>query len=322
MSKNDKSGRTNLIFYIFVAVAILICSTFGFGGFFIEENQINNPEISEQSEQLYNGNLTLTMIDCGQADSFLFEQNGAIALVDCGTTSTGKDVVEYLKEKNISHLDYVFATHPHDDHMGGMFDIITNFEVTNSVIPKVKKGQVTSKWYLQLMTELVKQNHNIIYPKIGETYKLGEAIISVIGPIEEEPENLNNYSIILKISYGEMDILMTGDAEKKVEKDLIEAGTDLDVEILKIGHHGSDTSTSTEFLDATTPDYALISCKVGNKYNHPNESTLKELQKRNIKVFRTDENGNVTLIITANNINCDSNYGDYVSGEKLERSLK
>ena len=282
------------------------------------------PEISQEEICTPNvdGVLILTMIDCGQGDSFLFSQNGKTALVDCGTRSSGKDVVKYLKENGISHLDYVFGTHPHDDHMGGMYEVITNFDIGLIIIPKIEEGKVLTNWYLQLTNEIAIGGYNYQYAEVGNEYTLGDAVIRVIGQMQE-PNNLNNYSTVMKVSFGNMDIIMTGDAEKSVENEILQSVEILDAEILKLGHHGSDTSTSDEFLDAISPQYALISCAIGNKYNHPTVETMEKLKIRGVKVYRTDESGTVILTITATSIQFSCEPGDYLSGTELkERSTK
>ena len=286
-----------------------------------ESNEtIGTTETTTQMPEMANpsGELTLTMIDVGQADSFLLVQDGKTMLVDCGTRSTGEDVVKYLNEQGITRLDYVIGTHPHDDHMGGMYDVITNFEIGKIIMPEVEVGKVTTNWYVKLMQEIKQGAYELEYAKLGAVYDLGEANFKIIGPIETDESNLNNYSIVLKVTFGDMDVIMTGDAETKVERDIIDSGEALDAEILKIGHHGSDTSSSDEFLDAVSPLYALISAKVGNKYEHPIKSTMQKLEKRKIEVYRTDENGTVVATITANDVKFSTAPGDYLSGTELE----
>ncbi len=279
------------------------------------ETTTQTPEMATPS-----GELTLTMIDVGQADSFLFVRDGKTMLVDCGTRSTGEDVVKYLNEQGITRLDYVIGTHPHDDHMGGMYDVITNFEIGKIIMPEVEAGKVTTNWYVKLMQEIKQGAYELEYAKLGAVYDLGDASFKIIGPIETDESNLNNYSIVLKVTFGDMDIIMTGDAETKVEKTIIESGEALDAEILKVGHHGSDTSSSAEFLDAVSPLYALISTKIGNKYEHPIKSTMEKLEERKIKVYRTDENGTVVATITANDVKFSTAPGDYLSGTELEEA--
>lgn len=277
-------------------------------------------DVTDGTSQFNNeveGELILTMIDVGQADSFLLVQNGKTALIDCGTRSTGKDAVEYLKGLGITRLDYVFGTHPHDDHMGGMYDIITNFEIGKIVIPNVKES-ITTNWYLKLMKEVMSGKYEVIYPKVGDVYALGDATMKVIGPISSPNSNLNNYSTVLKVSFGQMDVIMTGDAETKVEKEILESGEAIDAEILKIGHHGSDTSNSEEWLDSISPQYGLISCKVGNNYEHPIKIVMQRLEDRNVEVYRTDESGTVTATITKDSVSFDKLPGDYLSGPEVE----
>lgn len=325
---NDKSGRTKLVSILAVAVILILATVFGMEvPDFISSTETQN-EVTEQvtsggeaTEQIIDqveGNLILTMINVGQADSFLFVQGDKIALVDCGTRSTGKDVVEYLKNQGITKIDYVFGTHPHDDHMGGMYDVITNFEIGKIILPKIKPQEVTTNWYLKLMKEITTGNYTLEYVELGTMYALGDATMQVIGPIVEPKDNLNNYSTVLKVSFGKMDIIMTGDAEKEVEAAILQTNADLEAEILKVGHHGSDTSSSQAFLEAINPDYALISAKVGNKYNHPTKETMENLRNQNIKVYRTDECGTVIATITSENVTFNTEPGDYLSGTELE----
>ena len=325
-TKNDRKKRLSKTLVTIVILLIVAVVTANQAGESNRNDNGNRPNGQSPSSEVQKpqGELKLTMIDCGQADSFLLEQDGKTCLVDCGTRSTGKDVVKYLKNKGITRIDYLFGTHPHEDHMGGMYDVITNFEIGKVILPEIKDGEVTTNWYLKLMKELKTGKYTLEYSRVGEIYHLGEANIRIIGPIWENSNvDLNNYSIVLKVSFGQMDAIMTGDAEKEVEKAIIDSGIDLDAEILKVGHHGSDTSTSDEFLDAISPDYALISAKVGNKYNHPVKETMDKLKKREIPVYRTDENGTVVATITFNNVTFDCSAGDYLSGTELaERSAK
>lgn len=320
---NGKNGRKKstkeIVITMALVIIILIVTNLQNSMTSEESTQQSTATMTEQTNnQEVEGELTLTMIDVGQADCFLLMQNETTALIDCGTRSTGDDAVEYLKSIGITKLDYVFGTHPHDDHMGGMYDVITNFEVGKIIIPEVKET-ITTNWYIKLMEELQSGGHNVEHPKVGDTYYLGEATIKVIGMIAEPNGNTNNYSPIMKVSFGEMDIIMTGDAETEVEEEILANNVNLDAEILKVGHHGSDTSSSEEFLDAVSPDYALISTKVGNKYEHPIKSTMEHLEERNIEVYRTDENGTVIATITSDSVSFSCEPGDYLSGVELEK---
>ena len=315
---NGKSGQNKLLKALASIIIVIVASFFGVNISDILPNDDANTNHEHNVVQQVDRKLMLHMIDVGQADCFLLVQGEETALVDCGTRSSGKDAVEYLKSMGIARLDYVFGTHPHDDHMGGMYDIITNFDVGKVVVPEVENGEITANWYIKLVKELKTGNYEIEYPELGSVYKLGDATMKVIGPINDANGNTNNYSTVLKVSFGEMDIIMTGDAETEVEEDILNTGENIDAEILKVGHHGSDTSTCDEFLDAIDPDYALISCKVGNKYEHPIKVTMEKLEERNIDVYRTDESDTIVAEITSNEVKFSCEPGDYLSGSELE----
>ena len=320
---NGKSGRKKLaktLATIIAAIVLVIASLWGVDLTSLIPESEAPPTQQEATipNQNVDGDLVVHMIDVGQADCFLLIQDGETALVDCGTRSTGKDAVEYMKELGITTLDYVIGTHPHDDHMGGMYDIITNFEVGTIIIPDSSNGEITANWYLKLMDELKTGDYNVEYPEQGNIYKLEDATMQVLAAETDVGGNTNNYSIVMKVSFGQMDMIMTGDAETEIEELILESGADIDAEILKLGHHGSDTSSSQEFLDAITPDYGLISSKVGNKYEHPIKSTMDKLQNMNVEIYRTDECGSVIMTITTNDVTFNCEPGDYLSGVELE----
>lgn len=321
--KSDRKKLVKILVPIIVMVIVLLLR-FYLEDYFpsIDELPVTTDSLTQATlentvQEKVEGELTLTMINVGQADSFLLVQNGKVALIDCGTRSTGKDVVSYLKSLNITKIDYLFGTHPHDDHMGGMYDVITNFEIGKIILPDVKEGEVTTNWYLKLMQEIKNKKHNLETVKLGTLYNLGDATMKVIGPISKPKGNLNNYSTVLKVTFGNVNIIMTGDAEKDVEAEILKSGEALGADILKVGHHGSDTSSSIAFLEAVNPKYALISAKIGNKYKHPIKETMQNLQARNVTVYRTDECGTVVVTINQDQITFSTNHGDYLSGEEL-----
>lgn len=323
---NTKNGRkkklTKALLAIIILVLVIIVETVITSDKQQEPEQpnISNSQTQEQPTEV-TGELKLHMIDVGQADSFLFVKGDEVALVDCGTRSTGKDAVEYIKSLGITRIGYVFGTHPHDDHMGGMYDIITNFEIGKIIIPQVKEGQVTANWYIKLMKQIVEKNYEVEYSKTGNEYSLGDAKIQIVWQSELEQDNVNNYSNIIKVCLGDMDVLMTGDAETEIEEEVLRSGVQIDAEILKVGHHGSDTSSSDIFLDDVNPDYGLISCKVGNKYEHPTKDTMEKLQQREVEVYRTDECGTVIATITPSGVTFNCEPGDYLSGSELEEKV-
>ena len=319
---NGKSGRNQRVSPLATIIALIIVAIASLLGIdFTDEipTQTTPPTHQEASQPLQpvEGQLVVHMIDVGQADCFLLVQDGMTAMVDCGTRSSGKDAVKYLNNLGITKLDYVIGTHPHDDHMGGMYDVITNFEIGKVIIPDSRDGDITANWYMKLMNELNTGDYEVHYAQEGEVFNLQDAIMHVLSA-ETDVSNTNNYSIVLKVSFGQMDMIMTGDAETQIEEKILESGVDIDAEILKAGHHGSDTSNSEEFLDAISPDYVLISAGLGNKHEHPIKEVMERFEERNIEVYRTDESGSVVVTITTDSVSFSCEPGDYLSGPELE----
>lgn len=315
---NGKSDRNKLVKVLGIIIIVVIASFFRIDiTDLVLEETINS---SQNSISTVEGEFIVHMIDAGQADAFLLIQGEQTALVDCGTRGTGQDVVKYLKELGITKLDYVMGTHPHDDHMGGMYDILCNFDIGTIILPNIKSGQVTTIWYLKLMNKIKTEKYHVEYAAKGDIYNIENTKMQIIAA-QKDCKNLNNYSIVTKVSFGEIDMIMTGDAETEVEEEILKSGINLDAEILKLGHHGSDTSSSEEFLDAVDPDYGLISCEVGNKYEHPSKSIMDKLKERNIEIYRTDEAGSVVITITSNDVAFNCKPGDYLSGIELEEKV-
>ena len=242
--------------------------------------------------------LDITMFDVGQAECFLLEKGQFRVLVDCGSASQGKRIVNSIKERNIGKIDYVFITHPHEDHIGGMSEIIRNFQVDKIVLPSIDETKITAKRYNRLMDSLNSGKYELEVAEKGKTYHIDDVEIKIISDGLYQGSNINNYSTVLKISYGQNSIIMTGDAENQIEKQILQTCEDIKATILKVGHHGSKTATTQEFLDAINPKYALISCGLNNKFNHPSKEVIERLNKQNVKTFRTDELGTIMLTIT------------------------
>ena len=309
---NNIRERKNTLVKLALTIILVVLALLGVDIEILIPNE--SPTVPEVQE--VEGCLMVHMIDVGQGDSFLLVQDGKTALIDCGETEEGRNVVEYIKSLGITKLDYVYGTHPHSDHMGGMFEVITNFEIGKIVLPDLEDYKNTKGWYKKLRKELNTGAYDIEIEEVGTIYELGDATMKVIGPINEPGDKPNNYSTVLKVSLGEMDLIFTGDAEKEVEEDILASGEDTGAEILKVGHHGSNTSSTEEFLDAVNPDYALI--PNGNKYGHPIKSTMEKLEERNIEVYRTDENGTVICVVTSNNVTFSSEPGSYLSGDEAK----
>lgn len=241
-------------------------------------------------------------IDVGQGDSILIQVNDKNLLIDAGSGSSEDDVVNYLNKNNIKKLDYVLATHPHEDHIGGMDEVIENFEVGEFYSPKVAANTKTFK---NMINELNKKNLkiNIVAEGMSDEFNLGEgAEVEVYTPMKGSYGKLNNYSPIMKVSYGETSFLFTGDAEREAELEAISSVENLKSDVLKVGHHGSSLSTTEKFLEKVDPEVGVISVGEGNKYNHPTDETLSRLNDKSIKTYRTDIDGTVVIKSDGENI--------------------
>lgn len=244
--------------------------------------------------------LVVHFLDVGQGDcEFIELPNSQCMLIDASTNEYGDDIVEAIKGYGYSEIDYVVATHPHADHIGGMSEVIDSFDIGKIYMPRTSSN---SKSFEGLLTSISNKNLSINTAKTGTTIYSDNGInIEILSPISSFYEETNDYSAVVKLEYGESSFLFMGDAEKPVENELIEKyGYDLDVDVLKAGHHGSRYSSSTEFLDYVTPEYTVISCAKDNSYGHPHSETIKRLNNVNTQIFRTYELGNIT-------VSCDSN---------------
>ena len=243
------------------------------------------------------GELRVHMIDVGQGDSLLIQTEDQAVLIDSGEEEYGDTVSAYLENQGVEQLDLVVATHPHSDHMGSMAQIVEEWQVDQFLMPVVPQDLTpTSQVYEDLLTALEEKGLSIAQPETGAVYDLGDgASLTILAPVDQY-DDLNNWSIVCRLDYGETSFLFTGDAEKAVERDLLEAGADLDADLLKVGHHGSSTSTGKTFLEAVSPQYGLISCGMGNRYGHPNEETLDTLEEAGVEVYRTDISGSIVAL--------------------------
>lgn len=239
--------------------------------------------------------LVVDYIDVGQADSILLRNKDKTMLIDAGTNEQGKNVVSFLKEEGISKIDYLIGTHPHEDHIGGLDDVINNFDIGKIYMPK---RETTTKTFKDVLSAIKNKNLTITQPKKGEIIDLGQAKCEFMTEPIIDDDNINLSSLILRVEFGNNSFLFMGDAEKQNEKTITWPKTD----VLKVGHHGSDTSSSKEFLEQVNPKYSIIMVGEGNTYKLPKQPIIDRIEKIGSKIYRTDKNGNIKIISDGNNL--------------------
>lgn len=303
--RNKSSKRINII----ISIIILIIT--GITGITLKQgtNETSKQKQNKQSENTATGNTVITetttdlkiyFLDVGQADSILIQNGEKNMLIDAGNNKDGQKLVNYFKSLGINKFDIIVGTHPHEDHIGGLDDIINHFEIGSIYMPKVSTTTVT---FEDVLDAISNKNLKVKTPMIGDNFKLGECDFTILST-GTDVDNLNEASIVLKMKFGERAFIFTGDATEKNEKEMLEM--DIQADVLKVGHHGSKTSTSEEFLEKVNPTYAIISSEKGNNYEHPHKETLAKLKNKSITIYRTDENGTILIITDGEEIKIQS----------------
>lgn len=287
MRKNNKLFGVGIIAIVFVLGAI-----FSFNKL---DTAINQNNI--QTNAVTNGNLEVHFIDVGQADCILVKNNSNAMLIDAGNNDDGEIIKSYLKEQNITRLDYVIGTHPHEDHIGGLDVVINNYDIGTIIMPK---KSTTTQTFKDVVNAIKNKGLAITNPVVGTKYTLGGAEFTILAPNKDYGDELNNYSVGIRIVYGNNSFVFTGDAEEEAERDIIATGLELKADVLKLGHHGSSTSTSNQFLKAVSPKHAVITCGKDNDYGHPHRETMTKIS--NMEVYRTDEQGSIIATSDGTNI--------------------
>ena len=248
-------------------------------------------------------------IDTGNSDAILIKQGDKAALIDGGDNDDEERVVSYLQSQGVTELEYVFATHPHADHIGGLDAVVDNMTIKNIY---VSNGDMDTKTYADFMTSMVNKGLKPSVPFLDSEFKLGTSTFKVLSVANEsEP---NNNSLVLLYTNGEDKILLMGDAEAEIESQ-VNPG---DVDLLKVGHHGSHSSSTEAFINKVSPEYAVILVGENNKYGHPHVETMTTLKAHNIEVHRTDECGTIVFKSTGKGLEVVCKEGSYEAGHKSE----
>lgn len=264
-----------------------------------EAAEETRPSLSTGSIDEGSDTLTVHFIDVGQGDCALLECGNAYALIDAGYAENGGAVVAYLENLGVQRLNLVVGTHPHGDHIGGLPAVLKAYPADNvwfSAIPYV--NSIVNDF----LYAADKYAGGIQQPAPGQTFRLGGATITVLGPVRTDYEDVNDLSLVLMVQFGDTRFLFTGDMEQIAETDLLNSGADVKADVLKVGHHGSYSSTCYSFLREVAPTFAVICCGRANEYGHPHSEPMSRLRDADVTIFRTDKMYNIVVLTDGENI--------------------
>ncbi len=244
------------------------------------------------------GDIVVHYIDVGQGDCSLIVSNTKCVLIDCGEEEYATGVISYLRALGVKKIDYVIATHPHTDHMGGMYHILDAFDIGTVIMPELPDDMMPISINLERMFDVIeKRNINAEYAVAGDILEVGSgAKLEIIAPVHSDYEDINNYSVVTKLVHGVNTFLFTGDIERAAENDILNSRKDIRAKVMKISHHGSTSSSISPFLRQVNPKYAVICVGKDNSYGHPKQEILDRLAAVNAQVITTAEYGDIAFI--------------------------
>ncbi len=281
------------IYAVILLLALALATLCGCGGLGFSDFPYGETLPQDTGAQIGNGSITSSFevhfIDVGQADAALIRCTGKTMLIDGGNKEDSNLIYSYLKKQNVTHLDYVVCTHAHEDHVGGLSGALTAATAGKVLSPVTSYD---SDAFRDFVTKAGDRGCEIEVPTAGDRFLLGDATVTVLGPTKQYDET-NDTSLVLRVVYGNTSFLFTGDMESTAEADLLKAGAELRSTVLKVGHHGSSTSTSSDFLRAVAPTYGVISVGTDNQYDHPNDDVLARLRDADVTLYRTDLQGDI-----------------------------
>lgn len=295
MSRTSKRTKRLRLILCLIAVLVCLCIT-----------------LADRWEDLYRAaglknettgeELAVYVLDAGNADCTVITLGEEALLIDAGLPSFGDDICDFLEEKEIEDLDYVIATHLHNDHIGGMAEVIENVPVEQFFLSPFPSGKApNTQVYRRLTAALSQQEITPETVTAGQTFSLGSATFEVLSPFDTSGD-ANNQSVVCRLTYGNDRFLFMGDAEEPIEEKLLSTQASLRADFLKVGHHGSRTATTVAFLEKVFPKVAVIPCGEGNSYGHPHSEVLRLLEKKQIDVYRSDLHGEITVISNGNGL--------------------
>ena len=298
--KKDK--KINIIISVIILIILGLCGNLDLGQNFYNQEAEETKSVSENNQNtLVNGECKVYFIDVGQADSILVINNNEAMLIDAGNNDDGEFVVSFLKNEGIEKIEYLVATHPHEDHIGGLDNVIDNFEIQNFMMPDMSTTTATYKSVLQ---SAINKNLKLTNPQKGDTFKVGNAECEIMTDCIKDENNLNLSSIVIRMTYGNKSFLFMGDSETENEKTRNWMKTD----VLKVGHHGSNTSSSEEFLKQVSPQFAVIMAGKNNNYGLPKSNILERITNVRATIYRTDDDGTIVFTTDGENISVQTNY--------------
>ena len=282
--------RYRIAKHLFAAAVVIL---FLFIGLYRGKDSWNRPFVGSLGEQ----EVQFHFMDVGQGDSALIRTPEGNILIDAGTSDAEQELQAYLDSLGVTDIEYAVFTHPHEDHIGGADMVLSRYNVKYVVLPEVtSKDQA----YQNMLGAIQRASCRIIEATPAETFRVGDLTCTILAPLHTGYEELNDHSIVLRADYGDTSVLYMGDAELPVERDLLARygkapDGPLDCDLIKVGHHGSDTSSDEAFLAAVTPVYGVISCGKGNSHGHPMQTTLARYAAMNVTICRTDREGGIVF---------------------------
>ena len=293
MVKRKNNKKWNELIYFCLGLLVLLVGYFTTNANNTSSSYDNNTNSSTSEVLVY-------FIDVGQADAIYIKDGNSNMMIDAGNNADGKLLVKYLQSLNVRGFKYVVGTHAHEDHIGGMDDIVNNFKIDSFYMPEAIS---TSKTFEDVLDALDKNKVTFQTPKIGDKFALENTNFEVLS-IGNDTSDLNDTSLVLKMSYNNTCVLFMGDASSNVEKNLLDK--DINCQVLKVGHHGSRYSSSDEFIKTVNPTYGIIMVGEGNKYGHPTKKTLDILNKYKVTIHRTDKEGTIVMLLKGDDISFEN----------------